>query len=93
MRLGQSQLAALKLFCIQNLEEIAAETFGAGSPGLLVFIGVWSFFSENTQTFKGNICICNDVSMECLLYTSQLEMIFCSMFDQVKGICQLYKSV
>ena len=79
---------------MKNFEETATKAFWeAESPELLVFIGVWSFCSENTETFKGNIYISINPKTECAVYTSQLKMAFCFLFEQGKGICQLYQFI
>lgn len=89
-----SQLPALKLFCMQNFEVTATESFlEAGSSGLRVFIGVWSFLFLKTHKLKDNIYIYIKRGMECVVYTCQLKMIFCSVFEQVKGICPFCNSV
>lgn len=67
----------------------------AGSLGLLLVFSslVFGPFVLKTQTFKGNIHICINTSTEIMVCTNQLNMIPFSMFEQVKGIYQFYKSI
>lgn len=79
---------------MQNFEKTATEAlWEAGQPGWLAYFHVWSSFSESTQTFKGYIYICINASMECVVCSSQLNITFCFMFEQVNCNCQLLKSI
>ena len=51
------------------------------------------FVLKTHKTFKGNIYLCISTSIEYAVCTSQLKMIFCFIFEQIKDICQLYKFV
>lgn len=82
-----SQIAALKLFWMQNFEETVTK---AVSPGLLVFTGAWPFFLSEHKHLKVTYISVLTQEWDVGVYKSAKDFFF--MFEQVKGICQLHKS-